>query len=721
MGLKFLRMTGSPIGLLRLLLAVSLVAPVLLFTGFGVISYRAAFDDARTDLRRTSEVAREHAAKVFDTHDLVTGQVAEILRALDDAGIRAAEAPLHAAMQRVIARLPQVESFVVIAADGHPLLATNSFPVNRDLDFSDRDYFRALRAPGASTFVSQVLTSRLSGKQFFGLGRRRDDSAGRFAGVIDLAVAPSFFTGFWQTLVGDDAGATVAMVSSDGEVLARLASGSGGGGSLGPSSPFGEAIRQSPDSGNYVGRSSLDASQSTRLYAYNKVPGVPIYVVAGRSSAAIISAWRDTLASHLVFGIPPTLALFLVSLVALRRTQSEHLALDQARAEMQRREAAEEAMHRVQRLEVVGQLTGGIAHDFNNLLTAVLGNLDLVLRQPNDAERVKRLCTNALLAARKGADVTQKLLTFARRQMVRPETVNLNRLLQDFKALLDSGAGDAIAVDFKLDPRLDPVRLDPGQFETAVLNLVVNARDAMPGGGRITVATSNIRLSAAEAAEIGELTAGEYVRVLVSDTGVGMDSQTAARAFEPFFTTKDVGRGTGLGLSQVYGLIKQAGGHVGIRSRPGAGTRIELLLPRSRDDTSLARTGAEIVPLRRADNGEVVLVVEDDPMVLGMAVESLRELGYRTLTAPDAQVGLERLRGPDRIDILFSDVVMPGEFNGVELAGEARRIRPGLKVLLTSGYTALADRNELPADLPLLTKPYMREDLATKLRLVIGA
>lgn len=381
----------------------------------------------------------------------------------------------------------------------------------------------------------------------------------------------------------------------------------------------------------------------------------------------------------------------------------------------ERREAQERSTQ-AQKMEAIGQLTGGVAHDFNNLLTIIVGNLDMIVRRPGDAQRVERLATSAMTAARRGAEVTEKLLSFSRRQVLRPETVNPNRLLKDFRTLLQRAVGETIAVKFDLDPSLDPVRLDPGQFESAVLNLAVNARDAMPSGGGLTIATGNETVQAG----LPELPAGDYVVVSVTDTGTGMDPQTMARAFEPFFTTKDIGRGTGLGLSQVYGFAKQGGGHVGLTSELGRGTTIRIYLPRSTERAIEAHPESSM-PLRRAAEGEVILVVEDEPAVLDMAVESLTELGYRTLTAIHGIAALDRLRGPERIDILFSDVVMPGGMNGVQLAVEARRLRPGLRVLLTSGYTgsALGDQG-VPVDQPLLSKPYLREDLAEKLRVVMG-
>gem|GEM_PF-857207 len=385
-----------------------------------------------------------------------------------------------------------------------------------------------------------------------------------------------------------------------------------------------------------------------------------------------------------------------------------------------RQHEAEERLNQAQKMEAIGQLTGGVAHDFNNLLTIIVGNLDMIVRRPGEAQRVERLANSAMTAAKRGAEVTEKLLSFSRRQVLRPETVNPNRLLKDFRALLQRAVGETVEVRFDLDASLDPVRLDPGQFESAVLNLAVNARDAMPGGGTLTVKTCNAHLDADEIADRPDLRPGAYVLVSVSDTGHGMDDATRARAFEPFFTTKDVGKGTGLGLSQVYGFVRQAGGHAQIKSEAGRGTSIELYLPRSAEKAVAPRPDGPL-PLRRAASGEVVLVVEDEPAVLEMAVESLGELGYRTLTATRASEALERLSGPERVDILFSDVVMPGGMNGVQLSVEAQRLRPGLRVLLASGYTGTAlDEHGVPADLPLLNKPYQRDELANKLRVILG-
>jgi CheY-like chemotaxis protein len=332
-----------------------------------------------------------------------------------------------------------------------------------------------------------------------------------------------------------------------------------------------------------------------------------------------------------------------------------------------------------------------------------------------------RLAEGARAAARRGEQLTKQLLAFSRRQMLRPETLNPNRLLLDFETLARRAAGETVTLSLDLDPGIDPIRIDPAQFESAILNLIVNARDAMPSGGLVTIESRNVHLDSAAGSRMG-LAPGAYVMVAVRDDGEGLDSETLLRVFEPFFTTKDVGKGSGLGLSQVYGFTKSAKGHVEIESEMGLGTTVRLYFPKSTDAASEESRGASSkVPLRAASAGETILLVEDDEQVLGMAVESLEELRYAVIVAHNAAEALEHLAGPARIDIMFSDVVMPGGMNGAQLADEARRIRPELKVLLTSGYvSAQSEEQVLESELPVLSKPYQRDELARKLRLVLG-
>ena len=385
------------------------------------------------------------------------------------------------------------------------------------------------------------------------------------------------------------------------------------------------------------------------------------------------------------------------------------------------RRLTEDALHQAQKMEAIGQLTGGVAHDFNNLLTVIVGGLDMMIRRPEQTARVLRLAEAAMTAARRGEQLTQQLLAFSRRQMLRPQTLNPNRLLLEVESLARRAVGEAVSLTFELDPAAGAIRVDPAQFGSAVLNLIVNARDAVAGGnGAILVTTSNVDRRTGAACE-ASLPAGPLVRVSVGDNGSGLDEATMARAFEPFFTTKEVGKGSGLGLSQVYGFARSAGGDVKIVSEVGQGTTVSLFFPRSTEasaDEDAAAPGT--APLRPATANELILVVEDDEDVLGMAIESLEELHYRVIVARNAREALGHINGPERIDLMFSDVVMPGGMNGAQLAAEARRLRPEMRVLLTSGYVGEAGSDaRIGTDVEVLSKPYRRDELAGKLRAVL--
>jgi signal transduction histidine kinase/CheY-like chemotaxis protein len=710
---------GSAEALLRLLLVASLAVPVLLFTFASWLTHRTILADAERDAGRVAEVAREHAAKVFDTHKLVADHANDILRGMGDAAIRGAAPLLRNRLKGLIAGLPQVAGVAVLDARGHLLISTGAPVDGMDVDLSETDYFMALKDGSLRTFVSDLHRGLAGGGPFFGLARRRSGPDGSFEGVVIADVSPGFFESFWQTLIGaeqSDAPETmVTLVRNDGQVLARYPPLPGPPPHIPPTNQLMQAIPVQPEAGTYVGPSLVGGSE--RHFAYRHVSNWPVYVAAGHSTSAILADWRATMAPHLLFGLPATIALFLVTRSAMVRTRREQRALAQARHAVAQRDAAEAALLQAQRMDAVGQLTGGVAHDFNNILTIIIGNLEMIGRAPERHDRVKRLIEGGMIAARRGAELTTKLLAFSRRQMVRPETVDVNALLQTFGPVLDHAATEAVTVTLDLTPQPDPAWLDAGQFEAAMLNLVGNARDAMPDGGRLRIETRNATLTAHDVATMPGAAPGPYIRIAVMDNGTGMAPEIAARAFEPFFTTKEVGRGTGLGLSQVYGFCKQAGGHVRIISAPGEGTTVVMFLPRSAE-VPLRRPALEALPFRRATEGEVVLVVEDEAAVLEMAVENLGELGYVTCSARNAQEALNLLRQDIRIDILFSDVVMPGGMNGLQLAVEARRLRSGLKVLLTSGYTASVEGSDVPVDVPLLSKPYRRDDLASKLRVL---
>jgi PAS domain S-box-containing protein len=385
--------------------------------------------------------------------------------------------------------------------------------------------------------------------------------------------------------------------------------------------------------------------------------------------------------------------------------------------DLSERKHTEAQLVQAQKMETVGQLSGGIAHDFNNLLTVVVGNAEILSDALRARPDLQGLADAVVQAGERGAELTQRLLAFSRRQTLQPSEIDCNALVKGMEKLLRRMLTETIAVTTTLEGDLWTAYADPGQLENAVLNLAINARDAMPDGGTLTITTGNVPLDARYRDLHPEVNPGEYVMVAVTDDGTGMPKKVLDRVFEPFFTTKEVGKGSGLGLSMVYGFVKQSNGHVAIYSEPGLGTTVRIYLP------AIANSAEKTPSLVPTDTAlaigrETVLVAEDDPFVRSYAVTCLSSLGYQVIEAVDGREALQRLSDGAEADILFTDVVMPGGINGWELAERARQNRPGLKVLLTSGYAleTLAERGRLPKGAVILNKPYRKAELAKRLR-----
>jgi len=378
----------------------------------------------------------------------------------------------------------------------------------------------------------------------------------------------------------------------------------------------------------------------------------------------------------------------------------------------------QEQLHQAQRMESVGQLTGGIAHDFNNLLTVILGNAELLVEYLEDSEGLEPIARNIGEAATRGAELTRRLLAFARRQPLEPEPTDVNRLIRDLEELLRRALGEQCEIEISHGAALWPAMIDGSRFENALLNLAINARDAMPDGGRLTIETGNVRIDDEYSRHHPDVVPGQYVLVAVSDTGTGIPKEMIDKVFEPFFTTKEKGRGTGLGLSMVYGFIKQSEGHVRVYSEAGEGTTVRLYLPRAPVEATVPR---EPELHSETSRGETVMVVEDESSVRDLAAGALVQLGYRVCSASSGREALDLLEQDVECDLLFTDVVMPGGMSGPELAEAAKKLRPGLKVLYTSGYTenAIVHQGRLEPGVHLLSKPYRRDELARRVRRVL--
>jgi PAS domain S-box-containing protein len=410
---------------------------------------------------------------------------------------------------------------------------------------------------------------------------------------------------------------------------------------------------------------------------------------------------------------------------AIRNDAGEHIGYAKITRDVTERKTAEreleetrEALFQSQKMEAVGQLTGGVAHDFNNLLTVILGGLDTIARaKPTETARIRRALDMARHGAERAASLTSRLLAFSRKQALEPTPTDLNILVRNMADLLHRTLGEHVELESVLSPRLWTVEVDQNQLESAILNLAVNARDAMGSGGKLTIETQNTFLDESYTALDAEVRPGQYVVICVSDTGSGMSAETRARVFEPFFTTKELGRGTGLGLSMVYGFVKQSGGHITIYSEVGEGTTVKLYFPRLNIDEEALVMPVEERTYPAGSEEEVVLVVEDNPDVRAFSVASLTELGYGVLEAPDPDAALAILKSDRRVDLLFTDVVLPGR-TGRELADQAARLRPGLKVLFTTGYSrnAIVHHGRLDPGVQLITKPFTFDQLAERVR-----
>lgn len=689
--------------LLQWMMAASLALPVALFAIASTISYNSTLDIADREIERTLDVAHEHALKVFETIDRSLAEINEVVRDLPDDIIRAREPALHRRLKQLTDALPQLKSAWIFDTNGKPLVNSLVSPPP-DQSFADRDYFYAHVDQSIGTFIGTTLTPRqpYQGARFFGVSRRRSSGDGSFTGVIQASVLPDYFESFYAR-IGTDPGSFFAMGRADGVLLThfpRLDRDF----RLDPGGPAGRHIASHPDHGLMTIAWPSDGIE--RRIGYRRVAEYPIYVSAGLETSAIRARWLATMGQHLVFGVPATALLFILLAFAFRRTQ--HLQTEAAK-----RREAEEALKHSQRLEALGQLTGGVAHDFNNLLTVIRASVDLLNRPQLSEERRQRYITAIAEAVARAAKLTSQLLAFARRQTLKPEVFDIGDRMQSLRDMLATLLGPAIEIVAQLPAEPCLVNADAGQFETAIINMATNARDAMLGKGRIVVtvsAATTVPDTLAHLAGSQTLRNIGFVCITVSDTGIGIPTAQLGRIFEPFFTTKQVGQGTGLGLSQVFGFARQSGGEVTVMSEVGQGSTFSLYLPRV-PAALLPRSQAPTTAPAVAGSGMSVLVVEDNIELGNFAADGLTELGYSITLVDNATDALTELVGdPDRFDVVFSDVVMP-DMTGLDLAQAIRDRCIGVPIVLTTGYSHALSQDGI-VGFELMQKPYSIEELS---------
>jgi signal transduction histidine kinase/ActR/RegA family two-component response regulator len=706
------------------LLVAVIILPILLFGVSAYLSYETFVEEARAQLERTLDAIHEHSAKVFETHELVFNQVDQMLSGMSDEEIHAHEEEIHNRLGVLDTKLDQVDEIFLLSRDGHALASGQIYPVPPTANYSDREYFKEQRdgsLPPEAISVSEIVTGRLLKRDFFIVSRRRGVYEGKaepFNGLVSIAIDPSYFRGFYAQI--SSAGTTIVLARSDGYILARSPELADTERRLPANGSFMANVKKFPERGMYESTVSLD--NTPRIAGYRRMQGYPIYVIAGINKSEIVGTWMTSMSRHLIFGLPATLGLIALTALARQRMVRESRLLQELRSEVRRREETEEQLRQAQKMDAIGRLTGGLAHDFNNLMTIVTGSLDLLNRRlASDDPRLKRLLDNAMEGARRASTLTRQLLAFARRQPLEPKPTDLNKLVSEVSALLRGTLGETIAIETVLGGGLWPANIDAHQLERAIVNLALNSRDAMPEGGRLTIETANAHLDEAYAKIHAEVTPGQYTSIAITDTGSGIAPDIVGKIFEPFFTTKPAGHGTGLGLSQVFGFVKQSGGHVKVYSEAGKGTTVRLYLPRYIGPLAAASETESDAFDKAKGSGVSVLLVEDDADVRRFTADALTELGHRVKAVDNAQSALACLADGEDFDLLLTDVVMPG-MDGRRLADEALRRKPGLKVLFMTGYTpnAIIHNGVLDPGTHLLSKPFAVAQLAEKLRIVLG-
>ena len=697
--------------MLQVLAGAALIVPLALFLFASWISYRQL--QALTDERiaRSLDVMQEQALKAFHSVTVAVYAIERLVDARSPAEVASDEPRLHKDLVAIKQTLPDIQSIWIFGPDGYPQVITRESPPPR-LYYGDEDYFSVPRDHPDSLYVGHIHRSVSGGEPYFTLNRARRDADGKFAGVIEMSLLPSDFSRFYRELTSSP-GLGFSMVLEDGTILARFPPLSEDV-QLNPQGGFRRQIAVRPAGGFYTSVSQVDHKE--HRVGLRRLPGFPVYVSAFVQVPAMRMEWMAGMAMHLIFGIPATILLFITVMVVLRRTQRLY-------AETNQRLAAQDALRQAQRLDAIGHLTGGVAHDFNNLLTIILGNLESARRRLDALAdtahlELRRRIDNAMQGAERAAALTKRLLAFARQTPLRPGAIDVNRLLNGLSEFLQRALGEHIALEIVGAAGLWPAEADAAELEAALINLAVNARDAMPDGGKVTIETSNAYLDDVYCREQADVRPGQYVLIAVSDTGIGMSKEVIDRAFEPFFTTKASGQGTGLGLSQVYGFAKQLGGHVKIYSELGEGTTVKMYLRRHAG--ALAPSVQRTTEPAQARTGECVLVVEDDAEVRSYVVDALGALDYDVLQAAGADDALQLLQSHQTVSLLLTDVIMPGK-NGRKLAEEARALNPSLKVLYMTGYSrnAIVHQGRLDPDVELIQKPLTSDQLAAAVRKVL--
>ncbi|MCA8097579.1 hybrid sensor histidine kinase/response regulator [Burkholderia contaminans] len=699
----------------RVTLIVLLVAAIVLPCIYVVVM---AYNDLNTReaaasdvTMRTVRVAEEHALKVFDLSETLDARIVDLVQDMDDATVRNRESDIHEALNTIGGGYPQVAAVSIFGASGM-LLANSLYYPAPYASIANRDDFAGIRDGKVIEHISRLMMGplKLENIPVFNTGVARRHSDGSFAGMVSIALKSSYFNAFYRDLLGGaSTPMTMALARSDGAVIASY-----------PPPPalahtdravtFGDA-RNDPRAG--VVRVRHDGA-SSEIVAYRQVGSYPVYVTCAYRTSAIWHEWYEHLSVLFISMFAPSVALWSVIWLSLKRLKAEEEAWDRWQAEASMRRSIESAYRQSRKMQALGNLVGSVAHDFNNLLMIISSNVQIARRR--GVQHLDKELGAIERALKNGQSLTRQLLGVARKQPLHNETIDVGHWIGTCHELLKTSLGSKSSLVVAIEPGVWPIRVDVAELELAVINLAVNARDAMVTGGRFTVGARNVTLRR----EDGFPLTGDFVQISLDDTGSGMAPDVLARAFEPLFTTKAQGMGTGLGLPQVFAFCERSGGLATIDSAVGAGTSVRLYLPRARVEDVVARPPAVVHDAGAgALAGLHVLLVEDNSEVAAGTEALLSLLGHRVTYAPTADDALrliESAAANDAFDLVISDIHMPGRLNGIDLAEAVEQRPEKLPVILVTGYAEELDRTRT-VNVRVLSKPF---DIALLDEILLG-
>jgi signal transduction histidine kinase len=683
---------------LRLLPLLCVLLPLVAYVSVGSYRYGQIHAETGVRLDRALRIAAEHASKVLDTSESLLARVEDAAAGATPEQLTRNGAAMHQQLRTMAGNKRQLQGIWIFGPDGRPRASSRFYPAPL-VDESDRDFFLWHKNERGGLHVSRMHVARTTGEPHFDISTTRRNADGGFAGVVSVRLLVDYFRRFHEDLSADEPGLAITMLRDDGAIFSRWPPIENAVSTLSPNSPVMSKIRAGIHSGTATGVSSVDGRE--RLLAFQKVGEYPVYLGTGMDVAEMRRRWIQEMLWLAAFGLPPMLALFLVARVALRRSRESVATAMRLQQETEARRRVEEALLQSQKLEALGRLTGGVAHDFNNALMVISTNLELMMAKHSAV--VGRYAESMSRAIGSATKLTRQLLAFSRRQALVPEHMLLQERLPPVRELLSPLLGNQVRLEVSVAPDTLPIRVDSAEFELALINLAVNARDALPRDGSFRVRAYNAR------GNLPPLLEGSMVVVEAADNGAGVPAEVIGKVFEPFFTTKPVGEGTGLGLSQVYGLCQRAGGTATIESEKGQGTTVRMYFPPDLQGPSADQPRPHAP---RRDIGKHVLMVEDNEEVAGALKPLLETLGCTVTAVTRAAEGRDWLASQSRLpDVLLTDVVMPGEMDGVALAQLVRGRWPAVRVIVMTGYAEQID-SVARLGFEILPKPCSLEMLA---------